>query len=190
MMMRRSTKTLKCSHLDCDNKLIATYDLHNEHIVEIRVGRGYFLRIICDRGNNVGVSFGPSYKPEPDDDIASNVRFAADYYTAKYSNEPANLIIYRHVLEHSSKPRKLTTTMCEAVGDRRDVCVYVEVPNGNLSCAIRYAGSSFTKIVHTLPRDLLSRSSLSAVSRRATFKRDLEVNSSQSGPVRYQAPGK
>jgi hypothetical protein len=37
---------------------------------------------------------GPSYKPEPNDDIASNVRFAADYYTAKYSNEPVNLIIF------------------------------------------------------------------------------------------------
>ena len=71
-----------------------------KHIVEIGGGRGYFLRIICDRANNIDVSFGPSYKPEPDDDIASNVRFATDYYTAKYSNGPANLIICRHVLEH------------------------------------------------------------------------------------------
>src|SRR6266852_2432600 len=62
----------------------------------------------------------------------------------------------------------------------------LKYPTEILSCVIRYAGNSFTNIVHTLPRALLSRSSRSAVSRRVTFKRDLEVNSSQSRPVRHQ----
>ena len=53
---------------ELSDQLIATYDLHHKHIVEIGGGKGDFLRIICDRGNNVGVSFGPSYKPEPGDD--------------------------------------------------------------------------------------------------------------------------
>ncbi len=81
--------------------------MHQEHIVEIGGGKGDFLRIICDRGNNVGVSFGPSYKPEPGDDVPSNVRVVADYYTAKYSNEPSNLIICRHALEHFSNHASL-----------------------------------------------------------------------------------
>jgi hypothetical protein len=113
------------------DQLITRYGLHHKNIVEIGGGKGDFLRIICDRGNNAGVSFGPSYKPEPDDDIPTNVRFVADYYTAKYVNEPADLIICRHVLEHFSKPRELITTVREAVGDRRDVVVYCEVPSGN-----------------------------------------------------------
>src|SRR6266566_5322811 len=45
------------------DQLIATYDLHQKRIVEIGGGRGDFLRILCDRGNNFGVSFGPSYRP-------------------------------------------------------------------------------------------------------------------------------
>jgi hypothetical protein len=116
---------------ELSDRLIATYDLHQKHIVEIGGGKGDFLRIICDRGNNVGVSFGPSYKPEPGDDIPTNVSFVADYYTARYANEPADLIMCRHVLEHFSKPRELITTEREAVGDRRDLTVYFEVPNGN-----------------------------------------------------------
>jgi hypothetical protein len=112
-------------------RLIATYNLHQKHIVEIGGGKGDFLRIICDRGNNMGISFGPSYRPEPGDDIPANVRFVPDYYTAKYASEPADLIICRHVLEHFSNPRKLITTVREAVGDRRNVFVYFEVPNGN-----------------------------------------------------------
>lgn len=115
---------------ELSDRLIATYGLRQKRIVEIGGGRGDFLRIICDRGNNVGVSFGPSYKPEPGDDIPTNVRFVTDYYTAKYADEPADLIICRHVLEHFSKPRELITTVREAVGDRRDLAVYFEVPNG------------------------------------------------------------
>ena len=115
---------------ELSDELIATYDLHQKRIVEIGGGKGDFLRIICDRGNNFGVSFGPSYKPKPGDDIPNNVRFVGDYYTAKYATEPADLIACRHVLEHFSKPRELITTVREAVGDRRNLVVYFEVPNG------------------------------------------------------------
>ena len=116
---------------ELSDRLIESYDLHRKHIVEIGGGKGDFLRIICDRGNNVGVSFGPSYKPEPGDDIPTNVRFVAGCYTAKCANEPADLIICRHVLEHLPKPRELIAAVREAVGDRKDLFVYFEMPNGN-----------------------------------------------------------
>ena len=111
--------------------LIEKHDLHQKHIVEIGGGKGEFLKIICDRGNNLGVSIGPSYRPEPSDDIPRNVRFITDYYTAKYVDEPADIIICRHVLEHFLGVRDLITTVREAVGERRDVVVYFEVPNGD-----------------------------------------------------------
>ena len=113
------------------DELITTYGLYQKNIVEIGGGRGDFLRIICDRGNNFGISFGPSYKPEPGDDIPKNVKFIVDYYTEKYANEPADLIVCRHVLEHFSHPRDVITTIRKAVRDRSDLYIYFEVPSGD-----------------------------------------------------------
>ena len=75
---------------ELSDQLITTYDLRHKHIVEIGGGKGDFLRIICDRGNNLGLSFGPSYRPEPGDDIPTNVSFVTDYYT---TNTPPNRLI-------------------------------------------------------------------------------------------------
>src|SRR5215469_2817091 len=111
------------------DSLIARHDLRRKHIVEIGGGTGDFLRIICDRGDNLGVSIGPSYSAGKD--RPSNVRFIKDYYTAKYVDEPADIIICRHVLEHFWGVRDLVTTVREAADKRRDMAVYFEVPNGD-----------------------------------------------------------
>ena len=112
--------------------MIATYHLWRKNIVEIGGGRGDFLRIICDHGHNNGVNFGPSYHPAPEDDIPANICFVTDYYTAKYAAVPANLIVCRHVLEHFWTPQELIDTVRQAVGDRPDLVIYFEVPNGEL----------------------------------------------------------
>jgi hypothetical protein len=112
------------------DRLIKTYNLYQKHIVEIGGGRGEFLRIICNRGDNRGVSFDRSFHPDPGDDVPANLRFVRDYYSAKYASEPADLILCRQVLEHIWKPRSLVGTVRQAVGDRKDSVIYFEVPNG------------------------------------------------------------
>jgi hypothetical protein len=116
---------------ELSDRLITTYHLYQKNIVEIGGGRGEFLRIICDRGGNNGVCFDPSYRPSgAEDDVSVNVRFFADYYTAKYAAEPADLIVCRHVLEHFGEPRELMDTIRQAVGHQRNLIIYFEVPNG------------------------------------------------------------
>jgi hypothetical protein len=116
---------------ELSDTMIAKNDLYDKHIVEIGGDKGDFLRIICDRGNNLGVSIGPNYRSEPGSDIPRNVRFIADYYTAKHVAEPADIIICRQVLEHFWDPLDLIRTVRQAVGERRDLVVYFEVPNGD-----------------------------------------------------------
>ena len=110
--------------------LIAKHRLYDKRIVEIGGGRGEFVRMICDRGSNFGVNIGPSYQPGSDEAIPANIRFITDYYTAKYRDEPADMIVCRHVLEHFWGARELITTVREAVNRRCGAIVYFEVPNG------------------------------------------------------------
>lgn len=140
---------------ELSNRLITTYDMHQKNIVEIGGGKGEFLRIICDRGNNTGVSFGPSYRPAAGDDVPANVRFITDYYTAKYAGVPADLIVCRHVLEHFWEPRGLIDTVRQAVGERKDLAVYFEVPNGEFILW----GQAFWEFIYQHP-SYFTRSSL------------------------------
>jgi Methyltransferase domain len=164
---------------ELSDRLITTYHLHQKDIVEIGGGRGDFLRIICDRGNNNGVSFGPSYRPAAGDSVPVNVRFVTDYYTAKYAAAPANLIVCRHVLEHFWEPRTLIDTVRQAVGDRKDLVVYFEVPNGEFILREQM----FWEIIFQHP-SYFTQSSLASCSRCAgfrsvTFRRVLAANSLQ-----------
>jgi hypothetical protein len=111
--------------------LITKHDLHQKRILEIGGGRGEFLRIICDRGNNHGVNIEPSYRPGPSEDTPANIRFITDYYTTRYRNEPADIIICRQVLEHFWGARDLLMAVREAVGKCLDRAVYFEVPNSD-----------------------------------------------------------
>jgi hypothetical protein len=45
---------------DLANHLIKTYDLHGKNISEIGCGRGDFLALLCELGNNYGVGIDPS----------------------------------------------------------------------------------------------------------------------------------
>lgn len=109
-------------------RLIARYDLHNKDIVEIGAGKGDFLLMMAEKGNNHGWGFDPSYVP--DEAYASEkVTFILDYYTEEYTNYKADIITCRHVLEHIETPDKFIARVRRTVGERKNTIVFFEVPN-------------------------------------------------------------
>lgn len=110
-------------------RLIAQYDLRNKDIVEIGSGKGEFLALLCDLGDNRGFGFDPSYVPDPTAEAGGRVTFVQDFYSERYTYYRADLVCCRHVLEHIPSPRDFAGNVRRAVGDRRDTVVYFEVPN-------------------------------------------------------------
>jgi len=114
-------------------RLIERHSLHGVDIIEIGCGRGDFLRLLCELGNNRGIGFDPSRQGRGAEAAGAGVRFIRDFYSGRYGHLPAKFFVCRHVLEHVPRPRELLEQLWRTIGQRPEVRLYFEVPNaGNL----------------------------------------------------------
>lgn len=112
------------------DRLIDTYDIRNKHVIDIGCGKGDFLGILCDRGSNTGTGFDPSY--ESRDVVEADTRpfsVVKDLYSDKYSDQKADFISCRHVLEHVQDPQAFLGAIRTTIGNRSNTPVYFEVPD-------------------------------------------------------------
>jgi SAM-dependent methyltransferase len=112
---------------DLADRLIAAHGLRHKTILEIGCGKGEFLALLCERGPNRGIGFDPSVPGGGG--VFGRVTLIADVYSERYAAYQGDFVCSRHVLEHLSDPGALLATLRRSIGDRRDVAVYVEVPN-------------------------------------------------------------
>ena len=111
-------------------RLIKDYDLYDKDVIEIGCGKGDFLSMLCELGNNRGFGFDPSYEHGRIDNVSKEqITFIQDFYSERYSNYKANIICCRHVLEHIQFPRDFLSSIRSTVGNRLDTVVFFEVPN-------------------------------------------------------------
>ena len=111
-------------------RLVETYDLRSKTVLEIGCGKGDFLNMLCELGENSGIGFDPSYEVERFP-AESQKRFSIihDFYTEKYAKHSADLIVCRHVLEHIESPRPFLNMLRKSVGSNENTILFFEVPN-------------------------------------------------------------
>ena len=107
--------------------LIERYDLHDKDIVEIGCGKGEFLKLLCELGDNRGVGFDPSYTPEQNH--TQQLTFVRDFYSEYYTHYKTDLICCRHVLEHIQYPRDFMNNIRRAIEKHHETGLFFEVPN-------------------------------------------------------------
>ena len=111
-------------------RLIEKYNLTEKIILDIGCGKGEFLFLFCEMGNNRGVGFDTSYNDiEDEKKLSDRVTIIRDFYSSKYSSYMGDLICSRQVLEHIERPNDFLSVIKDAVGQRNDVVIYFEVPN-------------------------------------------------------------
>ncbi len=113
------------------NELVDRYSLYRKSIIDIGCGRGEFLCMLCERGNNLGLGFDPAVSDEQKAMPGEKVRFVRDYYSERYASQKADFIISRQMLEHVNAPRKFLLQLRAAIGKRSDTIVFFEVPNAD-----------------------------------------------------------
>lgn len=111
-------------------RLVERYDLHNKDILEIGCGKGEFLVLLCELGNNRGIGIDPSYvHGRLNDEAVSRLTFITDYYSEQYAHLAADFVCCRHTLEHIQPTAEFVRMVRGAIGDRYDTRVFFEIPD-------------------------------------------------------------
>jgi SAM-dependent methyltransferase len=107
-------------------RLVERHGIRGKTVVELGCGKGEFLALVCERGDNRGIGFDPTYEGESDGAANGRVRFVRELFDERSAVE-ADLVVFRHVLEHVPDPLKFLQGVRNALGGREAV-VYCEVP--------------------------------------------------------------
>lgn len=112
-------------------RLITRYDLRNASVVEVGSGGGHFLSVVCDRGDNVGTGFDPSFSTgQLEAESGGRVTIVRDEYSPGAFSGPIDLLCCRQVLEHIPDPMAFLETLRSGAGP--GTIIYLEVPNSRM----------------------------------------------------------
>lgn len=112
-------------------RLIAQYDLRDKDIVEIGCGKGEFLTLLCELGNNRGVGIDPAYVAtrslaKPSD----KVRFLTEFYSEeRHGGLKADFVICKMTLEHIHNVADFVGTVRRALANQPQTTVFFQIPN-------------------------------------------------------------
>lgn len=122
--------TFSVFHRNLAQKLIGKYDLFNKTVLEIGCGKGEFLTMLCEMGNNKGIGFDPAYISERNQsDIKGDIVFIEDFYSQKYSDIRADLIICKMTLEHIPDTLNFLSIIRESIGPDDRTALFFQVPD-------------------------------------------------------------
>lgn len=110
-------------------RLVDQYDLHKRTIIEIGCGKGEFLSLLCEIGENRGIGFDPAYVPERNLSPAKDrMTFVQDFYGEKYAHYQADFVCCKMTLEHISGVADFMKTVRRSIGNRRDTIIFFQIP--------------------------------------------------------------
>lgn len=122
--------TFREFHRNLALSLIEKFDLHGKYIVEIGCGKGEFLALLTELGNNFGTGFDPAFVADRNPiKHRQDVRFIVDFYSETYADVKADFICCKMTLEHIANVSEFVSTVRRSIGSRRDCIVFFQVPD-------------------------------------------------------------
>jgi SAM-dependent methyltransferase len=109
---------------------IDRYGIRGKTILEIGCGKGEFLVLMCELGDNRGIGIDPSYQPHrTPEQFKQRVQFIADHYNEKYAHLTADVVLCRHTLEHIGPTGEFLRSIRRTIGKQTDTVVLFELPD-------------------------------------------------------------
>lgn len=109
-------------------RFIDRYDIKGKEVIEIGCGKGDFINLVSELGDNKGIGIDPAWVPGRS---AENprVRFIKEFYTEKHGELKADCIVCRHTLEHIHDTYGFMETIRKSISDNEKVVVFFEIPS-------------------------------------------------------------
>lgn len=124
------SSTFNSFHRGLAQRLIDRFDLHGKDIIEIGCGKGEFLTMLCEMGENRGVGFDPAYIAERNTSASkTRVKFIVDFYSEKYTHYQADFVCCKMTLEHIQNTEEFVSMVRRSIGDRHETTVFFQIPD-------------------------------------------------------------
>jgi SAM-dependent methyltransferase len=121
--------TFNAFHRALAERLIERFDLHRKDIIEIGCGKGEFLLLLCELGDNRGVGFDPGvHHGRIQGAAADRVQFVKDFYCEKYAAHKGDFVACKMTLEHIHPTGDFIAMVRGAIGGRTGTNVFFQVP--------------------------------------------------------------
>ena len=111
------------------NDLIAKYHLNEKVIVEIGCGKGDFLKLLVEKGNNTGIGIDPKSTHAGPSKDNIRLRFLKEHYAAAHKRLMPDFICCRHTLEHVNNPLEFIRTLRRAITSNHSPDIFFELPD-------------------------------------------------------------
>lgn len=116
-------------HQDLAQRLVDGHDVRGKRVVEIGCGKGEFLALVCELGNNEGLGYDPSY--DPDRGVLgglSQVRVEREFFDADSGKQDADVVICKMTLEHIEKCADFVGAARNALRPAGETLAFFQVP--------------------------------------------------------------
>ncbi len=124
------SSTFNSFHKALAQRMIDRYDLHEKDIIEIGCGKGEFLLLLCEMGNNRGTGFDPGFVQERiDSPAADRINFVKDFYSEKYTSYQGDFVCCKMTLEHIHPTAEFIKTVRRSIGDRLNTVIFFQIPD-------------------------------------------------------------
>ena len=111
-------------------RLAEKYNLRKKKIIEIGCGKGDFLTLLCELGDNYGLGIDPAYvKGRTFSKVSKRIKFIRDYWSERYAKYNGDFVCCRHTLEHISKTKAFLNSVRHAIGNNLNSIIFFEVPD-------------------------------------------------------------
>ena len=109
-------------------RLIDRYNLRHKKILEIGCGKGEFIALLCELGENQGIGYDPAYVPSRVEETP-DLKFVRDFYSEKNGQTDADFVCCKMTLEHIPNTSEFLSVVRRSLGQSADTLVFFQVPD-------------------------------------------------------------